>query len=86
MAGMPPVLWPPLVSNCPPAATAPMSAPTLMVLAASNARMAMPTSQVGNLRRRLVPNPTPVWSAMRAHDSWTATISGKVKSAVQRNP
>ena len=39
------------ISRLPPAATAPRSAPTLTVLAANTARMQLPTSHVGNLRR-----------------------------------
>ena len=70
------------LSSEPPAATAPRSAPTLMVLAQNSARMHAPTSTVGNLRRSAMPRPTPVCRAMRAHSSCIAAISGKVKSEV----
>jgi hypothetical protein len=77
------LMCPPL-SSPPAAATAPRSAPMLTVLAAKTAAMQTPTSQLGNFRRSAVPRPTPVCKAMRAHVSWTATISGKVKRASQR--
>jgi hypothetical protein len=76
----------PRVNSEPPAATAPRSAPMLMVFATTMARMQKPTSQVGNLRRRLSPSPIPVCSAIRAQSSCIANISGKVNSAVQRTP
>src|ERR1700682_5308694 len=76
----------PRLSNDPPAATAPRSAPRLMVLATSNARIAGPTIQLENLRRRLTPSPTPVWRAMRAQSSCITDIRGKVKSAVHKSP
>src|ERR1700694_396724 len=76
----------PRVSREPPAAIAPRSAPMLIVFAPTMERMQKPTSQVGNLRRRLTPSPTPVCKAIRAQSSCIASMRGKVNSAVQRTP
>ena len=69
-----------------PAATAPRSAPRLIMLATHSAMTAMLTIHVGNFRRSAVPSPVPVCSAMRAHSSCTALISGNVNSAVHSSP
>src|SRR5437867_8019358 len=70
-------------SSSPAAATAPRSAPTLKILAASNPAIAKPTNQVGNFRRKAMPRPTPVCSAIREHSSWTALRSEEHTSELQ---